>query len=308
MNNDLSLVIGASGLVGRSLMSTLGHSGANVIGTYVNRAAAGLRQLDISDGGQVAACIAELRPRNIYLTAALTHVDYCEEHPEQARRTNVLGPLVIAQEASRLGAKLIFYSSEYVFDGAAGPYSEAAAPNPLSVYGRTKLEAETAVRDVLEDALILRTTVVFGWDRTSKNFAMQIYERLEKGLEMIIPEDQLGTPTWTEYLAETSVRLIQKGVSGVVNVAGRDTVPRSEFARALVKTFGGQPERVIAVSTAHLSQKAPRPLRGGLRTDKLAGLLSEAPISLEESLARLKLQWQSDCGNRAETRPSGSSF
>jgi len=300
-SNDLSLVIGASGLLGRRLLSRLGQSGDTVVGTYASRAAAGLRRLDIVDAAQVAACIAELRPRVIYLAAALTHVDYCEEHPEAAHRINVLGPCAVAEAARRTGAKLVFYSSEYIFDGASGPYDETAAPNPLSAYGRNKLEAENAICGIVEDALILRTTVVFGWDRTSKNFAMQIYERVQKGLEMTIPDDQLGSPTWAEYLAQASVQLMARGVSGIVNVAGKDTLPRADFARALVRTFGGAPERVIAVSTASLGQKAARPLRGGLRTDKLRELLGEAPISLADSLARLKLEWRRDSGIRAES-------
>jgi dTDP-4-dehydrorhamnose reductase len=120
---------------------------------------------------------------------------------------------------------------------------------------------------------------------------------------MTVPDDQLGTPTWAEYLADASVRLIQSGVSGVVNVAGKDTVPRTEFARALVRLFGGEPARVIPIATASLGQKARRPLRGGLRTGKLRELLGEVPISLEEALAGLKLHWQRDCGILAETLP-----
>lgn len=271
-------------------MGCLSQYGA-AVGTYANRPGAEMRHLDITEASQVAACIAELRPRAIYLTAALTHVDFCEDHEEAARRINICGPRIVAEEARRAGAKLVFYSTEYIFDGAHGPYDEDAAPNPLSVYGRTKLEAERAIRGILDDALILRTTVVFGWDRDSKNFAMQIYDRVQRGLEMTIPDDQLGSPTLAGYLAEVSVRLLERGVSGVFNVAGRDTVPRTEFARALVALFGGKQERVIPVSTASLRQKALRPLRGGLRTDKLREV-GEMPMSLEDSLARLRLDWQ----------------
>jgi dTDP-4-dehydrorhamnose reductase len=181
-----------------------------------------------------------------------------------------------------------------VFDGAAGPYDEEAPTLPLSVYGRTKLEAEKAVREILPEALILRTTVVFGWDPQSKNFAMQIGERVENGQDITVPGDQFGSPTWAEFLADASVRLLERGVGGVVNVAGRDTVARADFARALVRVFGGAPEKVIAVSTAALKQKAPRPLRCGLRTEKLQALLGEPPISMEEALALLKARWQSD--------------
>jgi dTDP-4-dehydrorhamnose reductase len=294
MDHQLSLVIGASGLVGSCLMHRLAQQGGPVAGTYAARAGAGLRCLDITKPDEIAAAFAELRPANIYLCAALTHVDYCEEHPALARRINVDGPRMVANAARRCGAKVVFYSSEYVFDGATGPYSEDAAPNPLSVYGRTKLDAENAVRDISPDALIVRTTVVFGWDRQSKNFAMQIYERTRNGLDITVPEDQLGTPTWAEYLAEASVRLARKNISGVVNVAGRDTVPRIDFARALVRLFGGMTENVRGVSTSALGQKAPRPLCCGLRTEKLQALLGEPPISLEESLARLKTRWQSE--------------
>jgi dTDP-4-dehydrorhamnose reductase len=265
---------------------------------------AGLRHLDIADSAQVAAALAELRPRVIYLSAALTHVDYCEEDAELAERINVLGPRIVAEEAGRRDVKLLFYSSEYVFDGANGPYDEAAAPNPLSVYGRTKLAAENAIRSILPDALILRTSVVFGWEPDSKNFAMQIYERVQKGLEMTVPEDQLGTPTWADYLAEASLRLVDKGATGVVNVAGKDTVPRTEFARALVRLFGGRVERVLAVTTASLGQRALRPLCCGLRTEKLRELLKEEPISLEEALARLKLVSQSESRVPADTAGS----
>jgi dTDP-4-dehydrorhamnose reductase len=294
MSNDTFLVIGASGLVGRRLMGALQTRGATAVGTSASRPGAGLRRLDIVDASQVDACLDDVRPRTVYLAAALTHVDFCEDHEDEARRINVLGPCVVAEAARRAGAKLVFYSTEYVFDGLDGPYDEDAAPNPLSVYGRTKLEAENALRGILDDALIVRTTVVFGWDRQSKNFAMQIYDRVQRGLEMTIPDDQLGSPTWAGYLADASVRLVEKGASGVVNVVGRDIVTRTEFARALVRVFGGGPELVIPVSTASLGQKAARPLRGGLRTGRLRALLGEEPPSLEESLERLRSDWQSE--------------
>jgi dTDP-4-dehydrorhamnose reductase len=293
MSNDTVLVLGASGLVGRCLLRVLREQDRAVVGTCLSRQQDGLRRLDITDAGQISACFKELKPKSVFLSAALTHVEYCEEHPEEAERQNVFGPRLVAEQARRAGAKLVFYSTEYVFDGVNGPYDEMAQPNPLSSYGRTKLAAENAIRDSLEDPLIVRTTVVFGWDHGSKNFAMQIYERVQKGLEMTIPGDQIGTPTLAGYLADASVRLAQMGVAGVVNVVGKDIVPRSDFARALVKLYGGKPELVIPVSTASLHQKAARPLHGGLRTEKLQRLWGEEPPSLEQSLRRLELEWKS---------------
>src|SRR5215831_6757708 len=194
MHDDVELVIGASGLAGQSLVRTIRDRGQNVVGTYASRPRDGLRLLDFTNAGQISECFSALRPKTIYLAAALTHVDYCEEHPEEAQRRNLDGPKLIAQEAARLGAKLIFYSTEYVFDGKNGPYDEEARPEPLSVYGKIKLAAEEAIRDLCADALIIRTTVLYGWDTESVNFAMQIYSRVKSGAEMTIPIDQIGNP------------------------------------------------------------------------------------------------------------------
>jgi len=294
MHDDVELVIGASGLAGQSLIRALRQRSHNVVGTYASRPRDGLRLLDFTDAAQIRDCFAALQPKTIYLAGALTHVDYCEEHPEEAQRRNLDAPKRIAQEAAQLGAKLIFYSTEYVFDGKNGPYDEEAGPRPLSVYGKTKWDAEEAIRDLCADALIIRTTILYGWDCESLNFAMQIYQRVKSGAEMTIPSDQIGNPTLVDYLAEASIDLVQRNVSGVVNVVGKDLLPRSEFARALVKNFGGNPERVIPVTTASLRQKAARPLRGGLRTEKVTRLLGREPISLAESLERLRVRWQAE--------------
>ena len=297
MIHDTVLVIGASGLVGQALMQTLARAKRKVVGTYANHPRTGLRPLDITDVAQIRDCLEMWRPETIYLTAALTHVDYCEEHPADAVRQNVDGPRQIAQEAARMGAQLVFYSTEYVFDGANGPYDEEATPAPLSVYGGTKLAAERAIGEICAHHLIIRTTVVYGWRRDSKNFAMQIYERVKAGTEMTIPDDQIGNPTLAEFLAETSVSLVDRKITGIVNVVGRDLIPRSDFARALVELYGGDVRRVVPVSTDSLKQRAARPRRGGLRTGKLESLLGIKTPSLEESLRRFKLEWQANPDN-----------
>ena len=294
MQDDIDLVIGASGLAGQSLIRTLRLRSKNVVGTYASRPRNGLRPLDFTDAGQIRECFTALQPKTIYLAAALTHVDYCEECPEDAQRRNVDAPNRIAQEAARLGAKLVFYSTEYVFDGKTGPYDEEAEPSPLSVYGKTKLAAERAIGEVCADALIIRTTVLYGWDQESVNFAMQIYARVKAEAEMTIPSDQIGNPTLADYLAEASVDLVLRKTSGVVNVVGKDLMPRFEFAKALVKMFGGNADLVTPVTTASLKQKAARPLRGGLRTEKLTRILGKEPISLAESLERLRNRWQAE--------------
>lgn len=287
------LVIGASGLVGRALMRALGAAGIEAHGTYASHPVAGLLGLDLTDEAQVGDCLRRLRPATVYLTAALTHVDYCEDHPDEAFKINVEGPRAVASAARDIGAKLVFYSTEYVFDGMAGPYDEDAAPNPLSVYGQTKLAAERAILEAAGDALILRTTVVFGWAPHSKNFAMQVHEKVRTREKMTIPMDQIGNPTLAEYLVEMSLTLAQRGICGTVNVVGKDWLARSEFALALVKLYGGSPDLVVAVPTDSLRQKAARPLRGGLRTEKLERLVGQKAMTLEDALDRLAAQMNS---------------
>ena len=291
-----ALVIGASGLVGQSLMRVLQRGQMTAVGTYATQARDGLMPLDITDLSQTRDTLNRIKPEIVFLTGALTHVDYCEDHPDQAFRINTDGARHVVKEAARLDAKLVFYSTEYVFDGTNGPYEEDAYPCPLSVYGESKLRAEKLIQENLSDYLILRTTVVYGWERSSKNFAMQVYEKLQSGSKMTIPDDQIGNPTLADYLAEVSVRLAQQGATGIVNVVGKDLIPRSEFARALVEVYGGNPELVVPVSTDSLHQRAPRPLRGGLRTEKLSQLLGTEVMALKEALERLRRQWQADVG------------
>lgn len=287
-------VIGASGLLGQALTRVLESHRYEVSGTYRSRPAEWLTRLDITDDDQVRDYFSRVRPQAVFLTAALTHVDYCEDHPEEAFRINTEGAKSVATEASRCGSKLIFYSSDYVFDGCNGPYDEGAQPGPVSVYGKSKLEAEKAVQTILEDALILRATGIFGWDRSSKNFAMQVYHELQAGKPMRVPEDQFGNPTLVDYLAEASVRLLQQGAHGIVHVVGKDLLARSDFGKALAKVFGLDPELIQPVPTAALKQRARRPLRGGLRTEKLSRLLGTEAMSLEEALKRLRRHWRAD--------------
>ena len=285
-----ALVVGASGLVGKALMRVLKTAHTDAVGTYAKFPGAGLEALDITSSTQVRACVERHRPVTIFLTAALTHVDYCEDHPDEAFAINVDGPRAVAEAARSLDAQLVFYSTEYVFDGKAGPYDEEDPPSPLSVYGRSKLAAERAICDIVENALILRTTELFGWDSNSTNFAMQVYRKVRAREQMTIPMDQFGNPTLAEYLAEMSLALAQLGVRGIVNVVGKDLVARSEFARALVKLYGGSPDLVVPVPTESLKQKAPRPLRGGLRTEKLERIVDSKAMALDDALKRLGKQ------------------
>jgi dTDP-4-dehydrorhamnose reductase len=279
-----ALVIGAPGQVGRALMRLIPTAGMDAVGTYRSRPVPNMLPLDVADHAAVRSVIMEQRPSVVFLTAALTAVDYCESHEEEAWAINVDGPAAVAQAAKEVGAKTVFYSTEYVFDGAAGPYGEDDPISPQGVYARSKAEGERAVLAATDNALIARTTVVFGWDPTSKNFAMQVWERLSAGEPMRVPNDQISNPTLADFLALATVLLAQDDVRGIVNVVGRDRVPRSEFAVRLARGLGLDDRLIEPIATSELKQIAPRPLDAGLRTEKLAGLLGRPAMSLDEAI------------------------
>ena len=303
-----ALVIGASGMVGGALMRALEQSGAEAVGSYRSRPIdGGSLKLDVTDRDAVESCLRDVKPDVVFLAVnPAGGVDYCQSHPEEARGINVTGTRNVAAAAVRCGAKIVFYSTDYIFDGKAGPYTEEDQPSPISVYGETKWEAEEVIRGLTPHHLILRTTAVFGWDRASRNFAVQVWEALQAGNPLRVASDQLGNPTLADYLAEVSVRLVQMGATGVLNVVGKDRVPRSELAKALARVMALDPELVKPVPTSELGQKATRPLQGGLRTEKLAKLLGTEPQDLNDALRRLRRHWRAETYVAHGPRPIAS--
>ncbi len=301
-----TLVIGASGLVGGALMRVLERSGVEAVGADRSRASDGTLLLDVRDASAVEQALATTRPDVVFLAVNVGGgVDRCEEHPDEAYAVNVEGTRHVAAASARRGAVLVYFSTDYVFDGTSGPYGEDAAPNPINVYGRNKLEAEQAVRKLAPRHLIVRTTAVYGWDRASPNFAMQVWERLGARQPMRAPDDQLCNPTLAEFLAEACLRLVQAGAEGSVNVVGKDRVSRAELARQLARGMALDPDLIVPVPTGALGQKAPRPLQGGLKTDRLTALLGTEPLDLAESLKRFRRGWRADTHTTGAPKAGG---
>jgi len=280
-----ALVIGASGQVGGALVNALTARGHAVTGTYATLPVDGASPLDLRDHQAVERFIHNVAPDWIFCPGGLTHVDWCEDHPEEAYRINVAGPLVAARAGAALGAGFVFYSSEYVFDGVRGPYGEEDPPHPLSVYGKTKLQAEQAVLAEIPRGLVIRTAVVYGPERQQKNFVYQLLRRCRAGEAMLVPMDQLSSPTYNQDLAAASVELAERGAVGLFHVAGAEVLARSTFARLTCQVFGVDASHVKPVTTASLDQRAARPVRGGLRIDKA---LSRLETGLRPAAAGLR--------------------
>lgn len=285
------LVIGADGQVGGFLLKEAAgrHQafGTSLLGLP------GLPALDITKEAEVRDYFRDLRPDYTILTAALTHVDLCEQKPEQAEAINYHGPVHVARACRETGSGLAFFSTDYVFDGIAGPYGEEDAPNPESVYARTKLNAENEIREMLENHLIVRTMMVFSYLPGSVNFFMQVLDRFRKGEPIAAPNDQLGNPTHAVNLAAGVLELVESQARGVFHVAGTTWLGKADFARRIVEKLGGDPGSVRSLVTADMKQPAKRPLQSGLKVDKAGRMLRRNPLwsldeALDYSLAQMK--------------------
>ncbi|OGS12652.1 MAG: hypothetical protein A2234_05525 [Elusimicrobia bacterium RIFOXYA2_FULL_58_8] len=278
-----ALIIGSSGQIGGFLAAGCAAGGMEACGAGV---AGEEFRLDLAVPDSIKETFARARPGIVFLCSAMTHVDGCERNPELARRVNALGPALVAEHCRAAGARLVYLSTEYVFDGVAGPYGEDDPTNPVSVYGRTKLEGELAVLAVA-GALVIRTTVVYSYDTAAKNFIMQLIANARSGAAMRVPKDQFSNPTYAPALAAAILALVSKGAAGIYNVVGPELMDRYAFALRACAAFGLEPSFLEPQFTSELEQAAARPLRAGLKTGKLVATLGQSLPPVDESLAEI---------------------
>ncbi len=283
-----ALVIGASGQVGGSLLTSLRARGHEASGTYGHNAAPGLEPLDLSDHAAVERAVSATRPDWVFCPAGLSHVDYCEDHVDEAMAANRAGPAAAARAAEAVGAGFVFYSTDYVFDGVSGPFGEDDPPRPLSVYGRSKHEGERAVREACRRAVIIRTSVVYGPERQEKNFVYQLIRACREGKEFRPAVDQRASPSYNPDVAAASVELCERGLAGLWHIAGPEVLDRHAFALLICKEFSLDASRLTASTTAALAQKASRPLDGGLKVGKAQAHMTTRLRSPAEGLRAMR--------------------
>jgi len=242
------LIFGATGLLGKALMREWRDD--EVVGL-------GSRNVDIRDAGRVQEVAGDAQPDWIVLAAAYTDVDGCESNRELAFAVNRDGAVNAATAAKHAGAKLLFLSSDYVFDGTkTSPYEPEDARNPQSVYGRSKSEAEIRLLEMLPGCCIARTSWLFGVG--GKCFPDTILKLSATRPVLDVVNDQRGCPTYTVDLAQAIVELCRKNASGIVHVTNSGDCSWFEFAQAIVKSAGPTTE-VRPVSSQQMARPAPRP-------------------------------------------------
>ncbi len=281
------LVIGAGGLVGGAFFARLARTGARVTGTSHSHPRAGLVPFEL--GPAPGPFLDAFAPELVVMASAMTHVDRCETEPAEVQRRNVDDLRPITEWCARHAVPLIYFSTDYVFDGTAGPYAEDAPPHPLSAYGRSKLAAEGLVAAVPR-ALVIRITNVFDIGFDDRNFVHRCVTHLRDRLPLVVPSDQLATPAYATWLADQGVTLLERGAilqpgsPRLLHAGCDDLVSRGELARRVAALLGADASLIEERSTADLHQAALRPLRGGLRSDHWKSLLGVERLPLDDAL------------------------
>ncbi len=288
-----AVVIGGSGQIGGWLLRRLSDRGHHGIGTYSSRAFPGLIPLDAADGKAAAELIRKEKPEVVFYPAGFTWVDGCERDKAKAYAANLEQPLNVGRTAAEVGARFVYFSTDYVFDGVHGPYSEDAPTHPLSVYGQAKHDAEAALADAMGDRLLtVRTCWVYGPERQGKNFAYQLIRALDQKKPMTLPSDQISSPSYGPDVANAVLLLAEAGASGLINVVGPEVVDRIQFARAIARAFGLDESLITGKPTAEIGQGAPRPLNSGLLINRLEsckpGLMRPLDAALKDFRAKLE--------------------
>lgn len=247
------------------------------------------RELDITKKKNVNDCIQSFSPDVVVHLACITDVDGCEINREQAWITNVIGTENILNALRGSGAKIVFISSDYVFDGTEGPYSEEDIPSPINYYGKTKLAAENLIRGSLQPWVIIRTNVLFGNSLGKySNFMNWIIDSLSNGKQINVVDDQINNPSWTVGLAEAIKFSIIIDIQQILNYGGAEFMSRSEFAYTIARFFDLERNLIVPVKTHDLRQVAPRPLNSGLSTVKIQELLGIRTYGLDYCLRKIR--------------------
>lgn len=299
--NPKTLIIGASGQVGRELVTQMQQiSPEKEILCTSRQPHPHWLTLDLAELASledVRRVLGNIALEEILCVGGMTYVDGCEAEPALAFRVNAAGPALLAEYARQQALPFAYFSTEYVFAGEAsqpGPYLEDATTDPLSVYGRSKLEGESLILQHNPDALVIRTTVVYGFDSQAKNFIYTLMKTLGQGKPLHVPEDQVSTPTYSRDLAMATLALLRHRAHGIYHVTGPELLSRLDFARRIANFLGLDASLLNGVTTASLRQPAPRPLSAGLISGKLPVLypelnmrpLHEALVDCESALRR----------------------
>ena len=248
-------------------------------------------KLDISGKTQVDQAFKTIKPDVVVHAATLTDVDKCELNKELAWKINVEGTKNIVEAAKNTGSFLIYISTDYVFGGETGCYKETDVPNPINYYGVTKLKAEEIVK-TQKEYFIARPSVIYGSTPAAGkvNFALWLIETLRKSERVKIITDQWNTPTLNTNLAEMTLEVVERKLTGIYHLCGATRISRFEFAEQIADVFSLDKSLIDKVLSSQFTLPAKRPMDSSLDTSNAQQTLQHKPLEMDMALKQLKLE------------------
>ncbi len=294
MSKKKILITGSNGLLGQKLVYLLAnHSDIILIATARGKnrlpftEGYDYQEMDITNPEQVSEVIEKVKPNAIIHTAAMTNVDQCEFEKDLCWAMNVKAVEYLTEACEKQDIYFCHLSTDFVFDGAAGPYSEEAQPSPVSYYGWTKYAAEEVVKRSKCRWSIARTVLVYGIvsDMSRSNIILWVKKSLEEGKNIKVVTDQFRTPTLAEDLAKGCWLMTEKEAEGIFHISGKDFLTPYEMAIKTADFFHLDKSLISEADSSNFSQPAKRPPRTGFILDKAISVLGYNPVSFEEGIA-----------------------
>ena len=289
------LITGANGFLGYYLAEQLLAKNFSVIATgkgecrlpFTHDRNFQYQSMDFTDPFSVHDVFENIKPDVVIHAGAMSKPDECETDKMLAYLVNVEGTVQLLINAAELKSFFIFVSTDFVFDGERGMYNETDETKPVNYYGRTKLEAEEAVKEYEFDWAIARTVLVYGKNHSGHaNILKIVKEKLEKGEEYSVVDDQVRTPTYVEDLAKGIVSIIEKKATGIFHLSGKDVMTPYQMAIKTARHLGFNSSLIKRVTAASFTQPAKRPAKTGFIIDKARIELDYEPLSFEEGLKK----------------------
>ena len=288
------MVTGANGFLGQHLLQQLQEKNIKVTATGRGPSRVMIatspdltyRELDIRNGNDVQEFIMRDQPEIIIHAAAMTQVDECEINKQECYNINVTATRFLISAAKEINAKLIYISTDFVFDGSRGPYREDDIPDPVNYYGSTKLAAEKAVMESGLDWAIARTVLIYGdiIEVSRKNFVTWVRQNLEAGNKIKVVTDQWRTPTFVHDLVRGIILIIEKNASGIYHLSGKEMMTPYEMAIQTARFFGLDEHLIEKTESSAFQQSGKRPSKTGFNIEKAQRELGYDPVSFKEGL------------------------
>ena len=279
------LVTGSAGLVGHQLVKDL--SIAHKVFSCYNKSKPEFgipTKMDLLNHEMISNVLLETEPDVIIHLGAMTGVDSCEKEESMAFDINTKATQIIAEQCSILDKFLIYVSTDYVFDGNSSMYHEDASPNPLSIYGKSKLGGEKMVQEFSSNWCIARTSTPFGIHPTKKSFPTWIIENVKQKKQVNIVTDQITSPTYVPNLCQMLMEISEKNINGIIHVSDATNISRYKMAELIFEKFNLDKTLLKAVSSDEMNWIAKRPKNSSLNTSLANSVLDKKPQSIEQSL------------------------